>query len=128
MGAIKKIETEVCEIWQDEKGWIHTSFKTGSDVEVSHMQEIDDILAKLCGGKPFKNMVDFRNKHINFDPAARKYAAKSHITELIHSSAIVFNTLPARMVVNFFLRFDKPSYPVRAFSDMNKAEEWLKKQ
>ncbi|TVR38639.1 MAG: hypothetical protein EA392_09190 [Cryomorphaceae bacterium] len=127
MSAKRKRETEVCEIWLDEKGWIHTCFKSGAEVEVKHMQEIDQHLSVLSAGKPFKNVVDLRNKHVSFDPAARKYAAKSEITRFINGSAIVFNTLPARMVVNFFLKFDKPAYPVKAFSDMAKAEEWLKK-
>lgn len=125
MNGEKRYETEVCEIWVDNNDWIHTCFKEGADVEVEHMQEIDEILLKLCGGEPFLNLVDLRNKHVTFDAVARKFAADSRITKYIRASAVLYNTLPIRMLVNFYLRFNKPAYPTMAFSVEQKALKWL---
>lgn len=122
----KRYETEVCEVWVDDNEWIHTCFKEGADVEEKHMKEIDEILLMLCQKQPFLNMVDLRNKHVSFDAAARNHAASAPITQYIIGSAVLYNTLPTRLLVNFYLRFNKPAYPTMAFTDELKASKWLK--
>lgn len=47
-------------------------------------------------------------------------------SELISSMAIVSDTLASRIMTNYFINNYKPIYPVRIFSDVSEAKNWLK--
>jgi len=60
-------------------------------------------------------------------PDARAYfATNQQITGIRKGQAIVFNNLHTRLLVNFYVKFNKPVNPVKIFSDFNKAEKWVK--
>lgn len=75
-----------------------------------------------------KILMDIRNRYIQFDIEARKYAATAPITKKFIAEAVLLNNLPSRLLFNFFLKFDQPQFPIRAFSDMETAMDWLHKK
>jgi hypothetical protein len=121
----KSEETKVCLIRIDRHGIIHTEYKEGVTVELIDLQEVEKIIYAYCGNKPFFSLVDLSNKHLHFDAEARRYAATGNITSLIEAQALIFNTLPMRILVNFYLKFDRPQYPVKVFSNADIATNWL---
>ncbi len=123
---IKPIDTPVCTIHIDDYGIVHTRFKHGAQVDVEELKVIEQALYQITENEPFKTLLDVRNKFVNFDVEARSYAAKGEITKSITAQALLVNTLPMKMITNFFLRFDSPKYPIRAFQDEEKAINWLK--
>ncbi len=42
------------------------------------------------------------------------------------AEAMVVHTLPQKMIANFYFAFIKNMYPVKYFTDVNDAKEWLK--
>lgn len=121
----KMIETPVCSIHIDEYGIVHTRFRHGAQVDIEEMKVIEQALFQITENQPFKTVMDLRNKFVNFDVEARSYAAKGDITKNITAQVFLVNTLPMKMITNFFLRFDSPKYPTRAFQDEEKAISWL---
>lgn len=122
---VKTIETPICRIHIDDYGIVHTRFKHGAQVDIEEMKVIEQALFQITKNKHFKTIMDIRNKFVNFDVEARSYAAKGEITKNITAQVILVNTLPMKMITNFFLRFDSPKYPTRAFQDEEKAIIWL---
>lgn len=122
---IKTIETPVCTIHIDDYGIVHTRFRHGAQVDIEELKVIEQALFQITENKPFKTIMDLRNKFVNFDVEARSYAAKGDITKNITAQVFLVNTLPMKMITNFFLRFDSPKYPTRAFQDEEKAILWL---
>jgi len=128
IAPIKPIVTEVCTIKVINECIVVTKFHNGATVEVDHMKEIEKHLLEITDNQPFLTLLDLSNKYVSFDDEARAYAAKGPITKNIISQAMVVNTLPLRMVTNFYLRFNRPLYPSRAFNRNRPAIDWLMKQ
>lgn len=124
----KPIETECCTFQVTNNCIVVTKFRHGATVGVDDMKDIEEILFKITERQPFLTLLDLSNKYVSFDDEARAYAAQGPITGNIISQAIVVNTLPVRMVVNFYLRFNRPRYPARAFNKNRQAIDWLMQQ
>jgi hypothetical protein len=122
---IRTIETPVCIVSLLENGIIRTSFKSDAIVTVDEMKMVDHAAIELSEGKRFKNIFDSRGGYTSFDPDTRKYAANAPITQQIIVSAFVVNTLPLKLLVNFYLQFNKPAYKIKVFSDYDVALWWL---
>lgn len=118
-------ETKVCLVKIDQYGIIHTEYKEGVTVERNDLVEVEKIIYSFCRNKAFYSLVDLSNKHLHFDAEARRYAATADITSLIKAQALIFNTLPMRLLVNFYLKFDRPQYPFKVFSKADMATNWL---
>jgi hypothetical protein len=54
----------------------------------------------------------------------RDYAAKHPDAVKTKACGIVCNSLSVKIIVNFFLKFNKPVFPTRMFTSMNDAKEW----
>lgn len=122
---IRTIETPVCTVSLFENGIVKTSYRNDAVVTLEEIQIIELALFEISGGQPFKNLLDSRGGYTSFDAEARKYAANSAITKNIIVSAFVVNTLPLKLLVNFYIQFNKPAYRIKVFSDYDVALWWL---
>jgi hypothetical protein len=57
----------------------------------------------------------------------RDFYAQPIIANHISAMAILIDSLPGRLLGNFFMKFNNPPYPVKVFNDETAAIEWLKK-
>lgn len=121
----RTIETPVCTVSLLENGIVRTSYRGDAMVTLEEIKIVELALFEITGGKPFKNLLDSRGGYTTFDAEARKYAANSSITKKIVVSAFVVNTLPLKILVNFFIQFNKPIYKIKVFSDYDVAIWWL---
>jgi len=124
---IRTIETPVCVVSLLENGIVRTSYRSDAVVTLEEMKMVELALFEITGGKRFKNLLDSRGGYTTFDAEARKYAATSAITKNIIVSAFVVNTLPLKILVNFYIQFNKPAYKIKVFSDYDVALWWLLK-
>lgn len=123
---IQVIETPVSILGMDKNMICHIVFHPDVQITVEEMRVIEQALLQLSNNRPLKILMDTRNKYIHFEPEARKYAATAEITKKFVAEAVLLNNLPSRLLFNFFLKFDQPTFPIRAFSDLDAAMEWLK--
>lgn len=59
---------------------------------------------------------------------AREYAAGEAVEGLPIAMAMLIQSLPIRLLANFFIRFDKPPRPNRMFNNYEQALLWLETQ
>lgn len=122
---IRTIETPVCTISLLDNGIVRTNYRSDAIVTLEEMKIVELALFEITEGKRFKNLLDSRGGYTSFDADTRKYAATSAITKNIIVSAFVVNTLPLKLLVNFYIQFNKPSYKIKVFSDYDVALWWL---
>ena len=122
---IRTIETPVCTISLLDNGIVRTNYRSDANVTLEEIKIIELALFEISGGKRFKNLLDSRGGYTSFDAEARNYAANSAITKNIIVSAFVVNTLPLKLLVNFYIQFNKPTYKIKVFSDYDVAMWWL---
>lgn len=65
-------------------------------------------------------------KYMNVTKEAREFGASEEGLEFSLAEAYVFNSLPHRIIANFYLNINKPSVPTRFFKTKSEAEIWLK--
>ena len=58
----------------------------------------------------------------------RKIASSELADQLAIADALVVESLPHRMVGNFYIKFNKPSRPTKVFSNRQEAIKWLRSQ
>lgn len=62
---------------------------------------------------------------VSMDRPARKYLSSAEGTDGLTASAIVVNSAFTSFLSNFFLTVNKANMPVKIFSSIAKAEQWL---
>ncbi|MDQ3190652.1 MAG: hypothetical protein M3Q58_03585 [Bacteroidota bacterium] len=119
-----KIETLKFLIWL-ENDILFLQYKKGADVEIEDIYEYNQIINELGEGKRFPMLIDARLGS-SVSPEARDFAASPESANLKLASAIVVNTFSNKLIANFYINFNKPVIPVKVFSSINEALDWLK--
>ena len=101
-------------------------YKENSEIEEKDARELLITAGKLSNQKPYLLFSDVR-KFIVTTPEAKKISVDKNESKLFIAHAVLINSLPMRLVGNFFITFYKPHYPVKLFVDEKKAHDWLKK-
>ena len=57
---------------------------------------------------------------------AREYAASSDGAKKTIGTAIIVRNFAQQLVIDYYLKFNKPLYPTKAFYKKEKAIEWIK--
>ena len=107
------------------EGIIRLQLNDRVDVKVRDIEEIHEANQKLCDGSKYCLLV-IVGKYSSVTPEARELAASKELSKNRISLAFVTNSLAHKLVVNFFIKFNRPNTPTKLFSDENEANMWLK--
>jgi len=58
-------------------------------------------------------------------PDARDFYAESDYSKYRFADAFIVNSLPMRLLVNFFIAFNKPTIPSKMFNNEESALNWI---
>ncbi len=75
------------------------------------------------GGGKFYNIFQFKS-YSSIEPELRKWAAESSGNHYTHSDAIVIESFPQKIIVDFYLKINKPNKPTKMFYSLEKAVKW----
>jgi len=118
------IETAVSKIYFKEE-ILYIEFKKDSIVELSHINEIIDERCEIQQGKKVLTLVDIRNLW-QADKDARAKAATPEMIDHNIALAILSDSLPTRIIGNFYMKFNKPNVPTKMFDSEAEALQWLR--
>lgn len=62
------------------------------------------------------------------DPAVREWLSSEERLEAIAADAFIVNSIAHKIVVNFYLKYNKPQHPTKAFTNIDDARIWIKEQ
>ncbi len=71
---------------------------------------------------PFLFMV---GENVTITKEARDNAVKIEDQSMLGASAVVVDSLPYKLIANFYLKFNKPKRPYKVFSKQEEAVKWL---
>ncbi len=96
------------------------------DYTENDIKEITLEIGKLTNGKKILLLV-IGSRYSHFDSDARNYMATPESIQFSIAEAYVIQTLPQRLLLNFYIKVNKPAVPTRFFTEKNDAEKWLKR-
>ena len=62
---------------------------------------------------------------VSMDKQARDFLSSDEAIKGIRASAIISSSVVNSMLVNFILKISRPNLPVKVFTDLSAAENWL---
>lgn len=65
-------------------------------------------------------------ENVSITKEARDNAVKIEDQSMLGASAVVVDSLPYKLIANFYLKFNKPKRPYKVFSKEEDAVKWLK--
>jgi hypothetical protein len=108
-----------------ENGIASLKFKNGMSVDLAEAVELVKLRLKLQKGKTYPILIDLNN--IQFGTfKAREYMAKEGLVGISAGAFLVTNNVE-KLVLNFFLKLNKPNLPTRTFYKERDALTWLEK-
>ncbi len=98
-------------------------------LEFADLKRLQLFILELTDGRPIRLITDTRNAYVKIDTEVLKQVANDdHINKTKVAEALVLNSLPNRIWVNFYLRIARPKVPARAFSQIDRAILWVREQ
>jgi hypothetical protein len=105
---------------------IEIAFSDKVMLDLEAIKEVDRYCEKMVAGRKIKRLIiGGRNTQITRE--ARMYGQDNNKKNrhMVIAEAFVVTSLPQKMVANFYMAFIKDYFPVRFFTDITKAREWL---
>lgn len=119
-------ETRTARIWLGEDGIIRKIFLENAQETLKDALECEEITKQLSDGKKRPMFVDFSALR-SMDPEARAYYTGDQAGALIAACAGVTKSKIGKVIMNFFIGFNRPPSPIKLFTSEEEAIEWLKK-
>jgi hypothetical protein len=94
------------------------------EVTKRHIVLLRDKIRELGNGKKmliYISTIDF----LTISAEARKYSASDEGGEFTFANAVLIDSLPKKLIFNFFLRMNRPKILTRAFMTRDDAIQWL---
>lgn len=88
-------------------------------------KEYVDLLGEITGGVPHLILKN-PGKHATVDSETRSFMAEANSLRFSIAEAVIIQNTAQRIIGNFYIRFDKPSKPVKLFDTTEAAEQWLR--
>lgn len=109
-------------------GVVHAKVLHGVEIDLEKAQVYHSLVKHLTKSEKHSTVIDLTGIS-GITPEAREYLQKtsSEWGQTV-AVALVTNTFTARILANFFLSVNKPSYPVKIFTSNLDAQYWAKSE
>jgi hypothetical protein len=114
--------------WKDEDNFCRIRLVGGTDkhMGIEEVTGLCNAAYEICEGKPHKHLIDARGVYGSVLPGAREELRKNKKMNTCRSAAaIIVNSLANKLIMTFFIQFNKPPYPYRVFENPEDAKKWL---
>lgn len=112
-------------MWLDGSGLLWHRLDEGVSVTVQDVEETLAAVRTLTAGRHVPAVVDIRGAGFA-DRAARDGFAGDENTSSETATALIVDQAFSRHLGNLYLRWSKPSRPVRLFTSEDQAEAWAR--
>jgi hypothetical protein len=113
--------------FEHREKYIYLRYK---DLSLVHLEEAKinaEILIELCDGKRLPFISDGLNMHARFSHKSREfYSTHEPLLNVRSAQALLVNNTSNRLLANFYIKFHTPPNPIKVFSKLKNAEDWVK--
>jgi hypothetical protein len=107
------------------EGIMFLDFKEEVELGFPEVKELTSYAEKLGNNKPYLVLSDVR-KNVHVTNEGKKLATDHTKAPLLRGVAVIINNTLLEIAANFFIKFQKPKYPFKVFTDREEALKWLK--
>lgn len=107
-----------------EKEILFVKMKEGVNLGEVEMEALLKQAIELTAPNKYFAVVDMTASY-DSTPEARSFYAESDYSKYRYADAFIVNSLPMRLLVNFFISFNKPKIPSRMFNNEESALTWV---
>lgn len=126
LDEIIKRESEFAFI-ERRSNYIYVRYKDMTVIDEHGLKVHGEYFKELCNGKIYPMIVDATDIDAKMTYEARLAISNSAAKRLYFScQAIVVNTTPSRLFANFYLKYHNSDFPIKIFSNLNDAKNWIK--
>lgn len=125
MEPLKVIRTKINEKYVDTEGILRIKVIEGAHIDLPSLKEDGAVNMALTNNKKALALYDSR-AFFTIEPEAREYLRSGIVDPTRIATAVLTDRLATRLLVNFFVRFNKPKTPMKMFTCEIQALKWLK--
>lgn len=118
---------DFCDMHLRDDGIVQIRLHANIDVKVEHVQSMVNRVLELTNGKKALILM-YLGAFSTFSQEARAFSANPQKEIATSAIAYIVDNLGHRIVLNFFIRINKPIKPIKMFSDEDNAVTWLLNQ
>jgi len=118
-------ETRTTVITLREPDFVHVLVKPGAELALEDARENNEVTNRLSEGRRILVLVDTRPAR-GVTREARTYFSNPDIRARTIAQALLIDSGPSRVMGNFFIGLNRPSFPVKLFTSEEKAVAWLR--
>ena len=96
-------------------------------IDLEKAEKMNETLISITSGTPKKLLV-FNGQFTSADTEARTFLASHSKLKQIEKCSVTIHSLSQRILANFFIKVNKPPFPIRFFTSKEAAEKWLLKK
>lgn len=120
---VRHIENEYLQIWE-ENGIIFEVFKPGVMLDIDAAKKCVEDRMIVSNNITMPIFADTRQL-VNMNLSARQYLAGEKGERFLCACAVLTDNILNRLLVNTYIKIDRPTIPTKAFTDRSKALQWL---
>lgn len=120
----KKSETDAATVHLGSDGIMRVIFKRKKEVNKEAFEELFKVFNELSDGRAYAYIYSAEDTSVTVSEDGRRYAKEQEFSFPKVCNAVIVTNLAHKLLANFYLRFNKPSYPFRVFSKTEDAEKW----
>ncbi|MBI1288031.1 MAG: hypothetical protein GC178_10705 [Flavobacteriales bacterium] len=124
----RTVRSSIGEVSVREDGIILGKVFAGSEINLDDAKDFYSLIEYLSDNKPHCTIMDLTG--ISYMSAEARAYIQERSSELAKTIAvaIVTSSFTSKMIGNFFLTSNKPSFPIKLFSEMLLAHQWAKSE
>lgn len=103
---------------------LYVKMKEGVNLGQVEMEELLKQAVAFTAPNKYFAIVDTTATY-DSTPESRSFYAESDYSKYRYADAFIVNSLPMRLLVNFFITFNKPKIPSKMFNNEENAYEWI---
>lgn len=121
---LKTIDVEEARIELRSDGILRVVFKDNLVMDVSVQEKLFELYLEICDGEKYGFLFEAMD-NVTITKEARDNSKKLEKRAPSLGTAVIANSLPYKLIANFYMKFNKPKIPFKVFRKQEEAIDWL---
>jgi hypothetical protein len=122
---VDRIQLSSADVMLLDNGLVHVNIKTENEVTLGMASSIAEAREQLSDGVARLVLITANSKNVIPSPKGREFLATSGRSKYIIANAIVIGSISQKLMINFFIKINKPVIPTKFFDNNQNAIDWL---
>jgi hypothetical protein len=122
--TIKELDFPDVNLQRKSNDIVYVTFKDDCTLDIPLQMRLLDYYREITDGK-LMHFIFMAAENVSITKEARDNAVKVEDQSMLGASAVVVDSLPYKLIANFYLKFNKPKRPYKVFSNEEEAVKWL---